>query len=121
VSTQKPRKPTGLSPKSGRFWAEVVRDFDLRPDEVVILSEACRVMDIVEQLDKALRGQPLTVPGSAGNIREHPLLSEARQQRLALSRLLRQLDLPEAEDVAAIKDELRSKRNRQAAIARWSA
>jgi hypothetical protein len=121
VSTQKPRKPAGLSPKSGRFFSEVTRDFDLRPDEIVILTEACRVMDVVDQLAAALRGQPLTVTGSAGQLREHPLLSESRQQRLALSRLVRQLDLPEAEDVAAIKDELRSRRNRQAARARWSA
>lgn len=118
---RKPRKPTGLSEKSGRFWLEVVGEHTLRSDEVVILTEACRVMDVVAQLDKALHGEPLTVSGSVGQLREHPLLSESRQQRLALSRLLRQLDLDDAEDVAELKDELRSRRNRQAARSRWSA
>ena len=41
-----------------------------------------------------MAGQPLTTKGSMGQERGHPLLSEARQQRVVLNRTLAQLKLP---------------------------
>jgi hypothetical protein len=63
-----------------------------------------------------MAGQPLTVKGSMGQEREHPLLSEIRQQRLTLARLLKQLELPD--DVAAPAS--RTAEGRALARARWS-
>lgn len=116
-----PRKPAGLGAAGARFWRQVASEYDLRPDEVILLETACRTIDTIAQLDGAMTDEPLTVRGSAGQLREHPLLSEARQQRLALSRLLRQLALPEPEEVAQLRDAIRSRRARTAARARWSA
>lgn len=116
-----PKRPAGLGTAGARFWRAVTTENDLRPDEVVLLEAACRTIDTVAQLDEAMRDEPLTVRGSAGQLREHPLLSEARQQRLALSRLLRQLALPEPEEVAEVRDAVRARKARAAARARWSA
>lgn len=85
-----------------------------------MLEEAARVADTVARLDSAMLGEPLTVRGSAGQLREHPLLSEARQQRALLARLLHQLRLPEADDLAQHRAGQRSVQARAAARSRWS-
>lgn len=117
----KPRKPARLGTQGARFWQQVAGEYELRPDEIVLLETACRTLDTIAQLDAAMAGEPLTTRGSLGQLREHPLLSEARQQRMTLARLLRQLALPEPDEIAAIRDAARSKRGRAAARARWSA
>lgn len=122
MPTSRPRRPTGLGTTGRRFWNRVMADYDnLRADEAVVLEHACRVLDTIARLDAALADAPLTVRGSVGQERENPLLSEVRQQRMALSRLVRQLDLPQPDEVAEIRDALRSRRARAAARARWSA
>lgn len=116
-----PKRPAGLGTAGARFWRQVAGAYELRPDEGVLLETACRTLDTIAALDAALVGEPLTVRGSAGQLREHPLLSEARQQRLALSRLLRQLALPDPEEVAELREAARSRKARAAARERWSA
>jgi hypothetical protein len=76
-----------------KFRAVVLENYELREDEVLLLDQAAATLDTIEALDAALLGAPLTVPGSLGQQREHPLLSECRQQRAALARLLKQLEL----------------------------
>lgn len=68
-------------------------DLVLRADEMLILESACRTLDLLARLDAALESAPLTVGGSAGQEREHPLLSEVRQHRALLAAHLRQLDI----------------------------
>jgi hypothetical protein len=76
-------------------------------------------MDTLTRLDAALAGAPLVVKGSMGQEREHPLLSEARQQRSALARLLGQLALPEEDSNQLSKVQQRSVWARQMARERW--
>jgi hypothetical protein len=61
-----------------------------------------------------MEGQPLVVKGSMGQEREHPLLSEARQQKGLMARLLAQIKLPD-EQLPSIRTE----QARHAAHARW--
>jgi len=98
------------------LWADVTGTFALRVDELAVLKQAARVVDTLERLDVALAGVDLVVVGSAGQQREHPLLSEARQQRAALARLLSQLKLPDADAEA----NLASAWGRAAARRRWA-
>jgi hypothetical protein len=113
--------PKGLRSGSRKFWKTATAGVIWRPDELILLENACKTMDLVEQLDAAMDGQPLVVPGSLGQLREHPLLSEARQQRAALARLLAQLKYPEPEmDAHSRTAGERSSAARKLAAERWS-
>jgi hypothetical protein len=110
------RAPRGLGSAGGALWRSVVGAYDLRPDELLILESAARVTDVIARLDVELDGAPLTVLGSVGQTREHPLMSEQRQQRGLLARLLGQLRLPDTQQGEASQ---RSEAGRRLARQRW--
>ncbi len=111
--------PKGLGPAGRALWRRIEHGFRLREDEIEVLAAACKVADMLTRLDEAMVDEPLVVPGSAGQLREHPLIAEARQQRALLARLLYQLRLPDAADVAVRHAAVRSSHGRAAARARW--
>lgn len=55
-----------------------------------------------------------------GQEREHPLLAEARQQRLTVARLLGKLDLLDVGEMRQPRSAARSSKARALARARWS-
>lgn len=111
--------PKGLAAAGSALWLRISVAYVMREDEVTVLEQAARVADVIAKLDAALVNAPLTVLGSAGQLREHPLLAEARQQRVLLARLLVQLKLPEADEVTSRRAAERSDKARKAARARW--
>lgn len=113
--------PRGLLGAGTALWLAVTESHGLRADELLVLESACRTADTIGRLDEALDGAPLTVAGSMGQLREHPLLSEVRQQRAALARLLRQLELPNPQAAGRETSNVRSMHGRALARARWSA
>ena len=116
------RPPKGLNGEGRRLWRSVVSAYDLRADELVVLESACRCADLVVQLDEAMRGQPLVSKGSMGQEREHPLLSEQRQQRALMVRTLASLKLPDLDSSEQPADDAAGARSvaaRRAAQARW--
>lgn len=124
ITRRPPSTPKGLDLHGRRMWKRVVSAYQLRPDELFVLDSACRTLDTASKLEAAMEGEPLLVKGSMGQMREHPLLSEARQQRALLARLLAQLKLPE--DGTAEQYQTgpwsafdRSMNARNAARARW--
>lgn len=102
-----------------RLWSEVTGQWDLTPTEAATLAEAARGLDELELLRAALVGQPMTVAGSNGQPRPHPLLGELRAHRETVGRLLASLHLPA--DVAAAAPSMRSANAQKAAVARWDA
>ena len=88
-----PRAPSGLSPRSRDFWSEVNRDYALEPHDLVLLRAIVQTMDRVAGVTKAIDEQGVVVPGSKGQPRPNGLLTEERNLRVALARLLRELDL----------------------------
>jgi hypothetical protein len=112
-----PKPPKALGVAGSGLWRGVVAVYELRSDELEVLDQACRVRDTLDRLDQALVDAPLTMLGSAGQVREHPLLSEARQQRAAFARLLGQLALPDTEGPSVAQS--RSAWGRHMARARW--
>ncbi len=91
-------------------------EFDLR--EEAVLEAACAQVDNIVELDKALVKAGVVVLGSQGQPRLNPVVTELRQARIALTRLLGDLQLPS-------DDELRAKTWRQlqakrAADSRWT-
>ncbi|MCX5212989.1 hypothetical protein OG689_27600 [Kitasatospora sp. NBC_00240] len=112
--------PANLGEQGGRLWSDVNDENHLRVDELRILEDACREVDLVERLEDALRGQPLLVKGSMGQVVASPLVQELRQHRALVARLLGALRLPDDEEAGGERDaRARSSQARQAALARW--
>lgn len=111
-----PRAPAGLSRRGKGLWRDVVGIYDLRPDEIRMLEDACRTADLVEQMTAALKNASLTVCGSQGQPVINPLVQEIRQHRQVMRSLLIALKLPTEDDRDGAA---RSDAARKAAHARW--
>ena len=104
---KKPRMPRGLGSAGQRLWRTTLGEFALEaePHKVEILTQACRVVDKIAELEKAQAGQPLTVLGSARQITIHPLIAEVRFQQGLLAQLLGKLGLPDTDEALEAKAE----------------
>ncbi len=91
------RSPAGLGAAGRRLWQSVVDDFDLEEHELVLLVQAVRTVDLLEELDKRVRADG-ALHDSPQGLRAHPAAVEGRQQRIALARLLAALRLPSGEE-----------------------
>ena len=62
------RSPAGIGDAGRKLWKSIdaVFDFEEEPGKVHILTQACRVADIVAERDDAADEAPLTVKGSMG-------------------------------------------------------
>lgn len=94
------KTPRNLSASGRRLWDAATAEFEWADHELAILEEACRTRDRVVQLDKAVDDDGLMLTSSQGS-RVHPAVSEGRQQRLALARLLVLLRIPALEEEGA--------------------
>jgi len=106
-----------------KLWRSIddVFDFTEEPGKVHILTQACRVADIITELDEAADEAPLTVMGSMGQPVISPFIAEARLQRALLAQLLGRLGLPDndEDDDAGELRARRSEAGRVAARTRW--
>lgn len=91
------RPPAGLGSDARKMWSAVMDDYDLEEHERALLVEACRTVDLLAKLDAEVRRDGPLLDSSQG-LRAHPAATEARQQRIALARLLAALRLPAGED-----------------------
>ena len=115
----KPKIPTRLGTAGKGLWKQIGGVYELRPDELRILEDACREADIVDRLEAELVDAPLMVKGSMGQLVASPLVSEVRQHRTVLAGLLKALKLPDDAAGAAQKTQYVSDQARAAARARW--
>ena len=111
--------PKGLGSEGRGRWLQVTRSYDLRPDEVRVLVDACREVDLIERMQAEVAGDELLATGYQGQPVAAPLVSEIRQHRTVLAGLLKSLKLPDTDSQAAQKAELDSQKAREAARARW--
>lgn len=109
--------PEGLGERAAALWSGTVEGNRLMAGELVLLEEACRLVDQIDIMQAALDGQGLVVKGSRGQLVASPLIREIRANKLAVSRILRQLmaAAPAAEDDSRLTP---SERGRRAAIMR---
>lgn len=114
--TAKHDPPEGLGAKALVVWTEISEGYDLRIDELRVLEDACREIDLIERLEGELLHADLIVTGSMGQPVASPLVQELRQHRGVLARLLGWLKLPDEEAPAKGNT---SASARQAAMARW--
>lgn len=89
-----PKPPTGLRAGGRRLWATITGEFDLAEHEARLLTEACRTVDTLDSLDVAVRRDGVLGPDG----RPHPAAIEARQQKIALARILASLRLPSGDE-----------------------
>lgn len=114
------RAPKGLAARGRRLWAGAWKvKPGLSPAEVVLLEEACRVVDRLDRLAAVLAGETrawaeLDWPGegSPAVLVVSSAVSEARQHAALLRQLLTTLDLPaEARVEVSGLDELAARRS----------
>lgn len=91
-----PRAPAGTRDPGRALWRSVVNVFELDEHELALLREAVRTVDLLGELDAAVRRDGPLVESPQGQ-RAHPAVVEARAQRIALARLLAALRLPSGE------------------------
>jgi hypothetical protein len=89
--------PRGLKSAGKKLWEVSTAECDFAAHELAMLEESCRVRDRIVELDAAVVADGLMLPSSQG-ARVHPAVGEARQQRLALARLLATLQIPGLDD-----------------------
>lgn len=110
--------PRNLGSAGKKLWDSIAKDdkYELRPDEVATLEHACRTADWVDKLEEAQLEAPLLTRGSMGQDVISPYISELRQYRALLARLLAQLRLPDEAHGAGVD---MSAAGRQMANRRW--
>jgi len=111
------RPPAGLGPSGRALWRGIMADYGLAPHEAAILVQCCRTVDRLDAIEAELAGAPLTVEGSTGQPRAHPLLAEQRMQARVLESLSRALSIPLPGEQVGRR---RSPTAREAALQRWS-
>ncbi|MGC9409818.1 hypothetical protein [Streptomyces sp. DZ1-3] len=114
-----PAPRVALGARGLELWRDVLADHDLRTDELRVLEDACREVDLIERLEEGLRGAPLVVNGSQGQPVANPIVQELRQHRSLVSRLLAALKLSDAEQQERDAGR-RSQQARRAALTRWN-
>ena len=114
-----PNPPSNLGERGLALWDSIIPTYELKPDEIQILTDACREADLVERLRVALEAGDLISTGSMGQDVPAPTLSEIRQHRALLSNLLKALKIPESPASASRKNTRTSEQARMAARARW--
>jgi hypothetical protein len=105
--------PKGLGESGRKLWSDITGTYQLRPDELRNLEDACREADWVDRLEVDLEGADLTVRGSQGQPVANPLLQEVRQHRQLLRGHLASLKLPDGESAGG------ENAGRALANARW--
>lgn len=111
-------RPTGLGRSGRELWRDIAEAdrWQLRPDELRILGDACRLADSIATLETAMEGQETLIQGARpGQMVLNPIITEIRMCRSTMATLLKQLKLPDEVNTT----QTRSFGARQAAAARW--
>jgi hypothetical protein len=105
--------PDGLA-GSADVWAKITESYELRTDELRLLEDACREMDLIDRMHADLAVRDFFTVGSMGQPVMSPLVAEIRQHRMVLASLLRALKLPDDAGAPAVNQQ------RQAGNASWA-
>jgi phage terminase small subunit len=89
-----------LSPSARQWWTTTCETYVLAEHHLRILRLACEAWDRAQQAREILADEGLTVPAAGGGVRAHPCTGIERDARLAVARLVRELDLDTEPPVA---------------------
>jgi hypothetical protein len=116
MATTKPKAPVGLARAGRATWSRLVSSYTFLPHELLVAELVAKQSDDIARLESLLEEQGLVIAGSTGRPRLSPVLGELRQARLAMSKLLGAIGLPD-EDNQPMSES--SRRASKAAKARW--
>src|SRR5436190_15089875 len=106
--------PKGLGNPGRTLWRSLAQGlpdgWELDERERALLTLAAHQADDLAKLEAAIKRDGAMTTGSAGQPVLNPALTEARQARLAISRLLGQLALPDEEAEARTEAGLRGQK-----------
>jgi phage terminase small subunit len=86
--------PSHLSPSAAQWWRTTVETYVLGEHHLRLLQLCCEAWDEVQKAREQLDREGFTVPvGRHGGVRSHPCVTIERDARLAVARLVRELDL----------------------------
>lgn len=88
------KTPAGLAAAGRKLWTAIVDDYELDEHESALLLEAARTVDQLNLLQDSVATDGVVIESPQG-AKAHPALVEARQQRIALARILSALRLPD--------------------------
>ncbi|ASR85985.1 terminase small subunit [Mycobacterium phage OhShagHennessy] len=111
--------PSGLMAAGKELWESVASERELDAPSRVLLLNACRIADRLDQLDQEIDGRLLSY-NQRGDEVINPLISEHRQQYTTLANILGKMglgELPKAKQENSRWDELAKKRAERAAKA----
>ncbi len=97
MALRAPNPPRGTGKAGAALWRAVLTEYELEQHELLLLREAARTVDVLDDLAARVAKDGAVVGSSQGD-RAHPALVEARQQRITLARLLAALRLPAGEE-----------------------
>jgi P27 family predicted phage terminase small subunit len=92
-SSHYPPPPEHLSPSSRAWWTQVVERYVLEEHHLRLLQLCCEAWDRCQAARAQLEAEGLTVDSTHGGVRPHPCVAIERDARLAVARLVRELDL----------------------------
>jgi hypothetical protein len=92
-----PVPPAGLAAKGRTLWRKIVKAYDLRADELLLLTRICNATDRIAELDAIADASPAIITGSHGGQVVHPARVELRQAEAVLTRMIRALALPDTD------------------------
>lgn len=99
MTTKAPSPPPNTGKAGKALWRAVLDEYDLEEHEMLLLREAVRTVDVLDQLTELVANDGAVISSPQGD-KAHPALVEARQQRITLARLLAALRLPAGEEEA---------------------
>ncbi len=122
-----PPSPPLPDPPLGRaglaLWDRLVgvrangEHYTFLPHEIGVVEACCRQADDLAELERVIERDGYTVTGAAGQSRLNGAVTEARQGRLALARLLGALALPDEDERPMTEAQRRAQK---AANVRWA-
>ena len=116
--------PNFLGDAGADLWVRIVTDlsegWELDARELHYLTEAAKVADDLEALDRSVAEVGRTVKGSRGQPVVNPAIGEARQLRTLQLRLLGSIETSDPLEVVAGAATPEQARKRKAAAAKWA-
>lgn len=91
--TDRTPPPADLADNGRSLWLAVLGEYELERHEELLLAQACRTVDLLDALAARVAADGEMLDG-----RVHPAVVEARQQRIALARLVAALRLPSGDE-----------------------
>ena len=109
--------PVILRTRGKALWIELQEKFEFDPQDVQLLLETCRTLDVIDSLSQSMDTDGVMIVGSQGQMVLNSAVAELRQQQAAFARLVGHLNLLDVELGQAIS--ARSRAAKTAGQARW--